>query len=62
MKKSAEFCKGKGIKCIAYAIKDEYEMAAAVAAGVDFIASPYLGTSREAYGVQPFTKDAIGKA
>lgn len=62
LKKSADFCKSKGIKCVAYAVKDEHEVAAAVAAGVDFIASPYLGTSREAYGVQPFTKETIGKA
>ena len=62
LKKSGEFCKSKGIKSIAYAIKDEHELAAAVAAGVDFIASPYLGTSREAYGVQPFTRESIGKA
>lgn len=61
LKKASDFCKTKGIKSIAYAVKDEHETAAAVAAGIDFIASPFLGTSREAYGVQPFTRDQIGK-
>lgn len=61
LKKASDFCKSRGIKSIAYAVKDEHETAAAVAAGIDFIASPFLGTSREAYGVQPFTRDQIGK-
>ena len=61
LKKAAEFCAGRGIKSIAYAIKDEHELAACIASNIDFIASPYLGTSREPYGVQPFTKSQIGK-
>lgn len=61
LKKSAEFCKSKGIKSVAFAIRDEHELAASSAAGVDFIAAPLLGTSREIYGVQPFTKNQIGK-
>ena len=61
LKKAVDFCKSKGIKSIAYAVKDEHEMAAAVSSGVDFIASPFLGTSREAYGVQPFTRENIRK-
>ncbi len=61
LKKSAAFCAGKGVKSIATGIKDEHELSAAAAGGVDFISGPYLGTSREAYAVQPFTKAQIGK-
>jgi hypothetical protein len=61
LKKSATFCASKGVKGIATGIKDEHELSAAAASGVDFISGPVLGSSREAYAVQPFTKAQIGK-
>lgn len=60
MKKSADFCKGKGIKSIASAVRAKEEFLATLNAGSDFICGPYLGYASDAYGVTPLPKDKIG--
>lgn len=60
MKKSADFCKGKGIKSIASAVRTKEEFVATLNAGSDFICGPYLGYASDAYGVAPLPKDKVG--
>ncbi|MBI4031083.1 MAG: hypothetical protein HY370_05355, partial [Proteobacteria bacterium] len=60
MKKSADFCKSKGIKSIASAVRAKEEFAATLNAGCDFICGPFLGHGPDAYGVTPLPKDKVG--
>jgi len=60
MKKSTDFCRSKGIKSIASAVRTKEEFVATLNAGSDFICGPFLGYASDAYGVAPLSKDKVG--